>query len=590
MLDANAVPEICEITYFQQPWLSKRKQIISNNCTESQEYSTGEEQNASQPNGGTNDLDNEIDVNFGYKKPVAYPTERAETGDNVPNYDSIADTGHADDILKMSGGGIMDPSRMKEVESQVVYRKAEEPTPAMTTEETRVLTDEQREALDGLLGMMGDQPRVKRSPHHDNNNNNDDDSSSSSSSSSSSDEDDKQDHKQKKKNKKHHDDDNNKDNNNNNNNNDDSSSSSSSSSSSEEDNNVDDKKHKSKRNRRAALSDDNTSESESKSVSSEEMAPAQPTTRQKRQADTDEESLPSASSEETQEHKVKRSVSSASSSSSEEHGDTTTAATVAKQEDSSDSSSEEHKDNRAKRETKSSEDDSSESNEAIEDKEDETDVQQPHEQIEHAVPIKHDTESDELLDSEEVHGGVRRKRSVNSASQMVKVTPDEKNFVNNLADFSVLTLDDIDADNHKRVVLQILGAKKSSDDDGILYYLTLRVGISHCDEEKPRTLYRIDLMKQHKPDPCRGNLFENLTKICKVQVHVTNEKTSPNVVKSHCQNIKKNDDNDTDRNRTHRLRRAGGAGVPGGVSNVNPNDAKIQNYAKELLQQCKYII
>lgn len=530
-------------------------------------------------------MDNEIDVNFGYKKPIAYPTERVETGDNVPNYDSIADTGHADDILKMSGGGIMDPSRMKEVESQVVYRKPEEPTPAMTTEETRVLTDEQREALDGLLGMMGDQPRVKRSPHHDDNNNNDDDSSSSSSSSSSSDEDDKQDHKQKKKSKKHHDDDNNNDNNNNNN---DDSSSSSSSSSSEEDNNVDDKKHKSKRNRRAALPDDNTSESESES--SEEKAPAQSTTRQKRQADTDEESSPSVSSEETQEHKVKRSVSSASSS-SEEQG-ATTAATVAKQDDdSSDSSSEEHKNNRAKRETKFSEDDSSESNEAIEDKEDETDVQQPHEQIEqHVIPIKHETESDELMDSEEVHGGVRRKRSVHSASQMVKVTPDEKNFVNNLADFSVMTLDDIDADNHKRVVLQILGAKKSSDDEGILYYLTLRVGISHCVEEKPRSLYRIDLMKQHKPDPCRGNLFENLTKICKVQVHVTNEKTSPNVVKSHCQNIKKNDDNDTDRNRTHRLRRAGGAGVPGGVSNVNPNDAKIQNYAKELLQQCKYII
>lgn len=103
-----------------------------------------------------------------------------------------------------------------------------------------------------------------------------------------------------------------------------------------------------------------------------------------------------------------------------------------------------------------------------------------------------------------------------------------------MADFAANTLDNIDDDNHKRVILQILGAKKLKL-DGIYYQIILRLGISQCQEHEHH-------------ESCREKLFTNLTKICKVQVHVDDDYSNPKVVKSQCQNIKKDEN---DRNRTN---------------------------------------
>lgn len=130
-----------------------------------------------------------------------------------------------------------------------------------------------------------------------------------------------------------------------------------------------------------------------------------------------------------------------------------------------------------------------------------------------------------------------------------------------LADFAAATLDNIDEDHHKRVILQILGAKKLKL-DGIYYQIILRLGISHCHEY------------DHQ-EHCREKLFTNLTKICKVQVHVDDDYSNPKVVKSQCQNIKKDEN---DRNRTNYSRYRRGVLV-GGHTPMSTDSPKV----KELL-------
>lgn len=110
-----------------------------------------------------------------------------------------------------------------------------------------------------------------------------------------------------------------------------------------------------------------------------------------------------------------------------------------------------------------------------------------------------------------------------------------------LADFAASTLDNIDDDNHKRIVLQILGAKKMKM-QGTLYHLTMRIGVSHCFEDE-------------YDESCKDKLLENLTKICKVQVHVSEDQFSHRVLKSQCQTIKK-DNSDINRTTHNRFRRA----------------------------------
>lgn len=128
-----------------------------------------------------------------------------------------------------------------------------------------------------------------------------------------------------------------------------------------------------------------------------------------------------------------------------------------------------------------------------------------------------------------------------STTPLEKITPEEKPIVRMLADFAASTLDNIDDDNHKRIVLQILGAKKMKM-QGTLYHLTMRIGVSHCFEDE-------------YDENCKDKLFENLTKICKVQVHVSEDQFSHRVLKSQCQTIKK-DNSDINRTTHNRFRRA----------------------------------
>lgn len=136
-----------------------------------------------------------------------------------------------------------------------------------------------------------------------------------------------------------------------------------------------------------------------------------------------------------------------------------------------------------------------------------------------------------------------------------------------LADFAAISLDSIDDDNHKRVILQILSAKKLKL-DGIYYHIILRLGISQCSENED-------------DENCREKLFADLTKICKVLVHVEDDFSNPKVVKSQCQNTKKDD---RDRNRTNysRYRRDTLVGVP---SDLPVDNSIILEFTKDTLNE-----
>lgn len=144
-------------------------------------------------------------------------------------------------------------------------------------------------------------------------------------------------------------------------------------------------------------------------------------------------------------------------------------------------------------------------------------------------------------------------RQERSTTPLEKITPEEKPLVKHLADFAASTLDNIDDDNHKRIVLQILGAKKMKM-QGTLYHLTMRIGVSRCAEEE-------------YDESCKEKLFENLTKICKVQVHVNEDQYTQRVLKSQCQTIKK-DNSDINRTTHNRFRR----GLLGGREKIPTDD------------------
>ena len=178
--------------------------------------------------------------------------------------------------------------------------------------------------------------------------------------------------------------------------------------------------------------------------------------------------------------------------------------------------------------------------------------------------------------SEESEAKARRRRAI---PQLEKISPDEKPLVKNLADFAAAALDNIDDDNHKRIILQILGAKKMVGDDGVYYHLIMRMGVSRCLEDKPPNLF----------ENCREKLFENYTKICKVQVYVNDDFTTPKVVKSQCQNIKR-DKNDSNRTNYSRFRRGFDPKryevtnarlkrqIPGGHNPISKDDEDVKKY------------
>lgn len=154
-----------------------------------------------------------------------------------------------------------------------------------------------------------------------------------------------------------------------------------------------------------------------------------------------------------------------------------------------------------------------------------------------------------------------------SIAELEKISLEEKPLVKELADYAAKTLDKIDKDKYKRVILQILGAKKLRL-DGTYYSLILRMGVSQCLEDQSN---KID---------CKTHLQENFTKLCKVQIHVgdNDDYITWKLIKSQCQNIKKDE---YDRNRTNysRYRRA----LVGGPIEASVKDPEIINFVKDTL-------
>ncbi|XP_021923638.1 uncharacterized protein LOC110831681 isoform X2 [Zootermopsis nevadensis] len=99
----------------------------------------------------------------------------------------------------------------------------------------------------------------------------------------------------------------------------------------------------------------------------------------------------------------------------------------------------------------------------------------------------------------------------------------ELELVNKLAHIAVQTLDEIDEDDKKRVVLEVLSAQKQIV-NGVLYHLHLRVGTTSCSESGAN---KPDCMEHHSSP----------VKICKVELHRTftdNSHLDAKVVKSEC--------------------------------------------------------
>lgn len=139
--------------------------------------------------------------------------------------------------------------------------------------------------------------------------------------------------------------------------------------------------------------------------------------------------------------------------------------------------------------------------------------------------------------------GKAKLRTERAIPPLLKIPPEEKHFVSHLADFAANALDEMDDDNNKRIVLQNLGGKKMMDNDGVYYNLIMRMGVSECLEEEPFN------------EKCRQKLLENYTKICKVQIFVNDDILSPKLVKSRCQNIKRDKSNNSNRTNYERYKR-----------------------------------
>nr|ATU82855.1 secreted C13 protease-like protein [Pristhesancus plagipennis] len=111
---------------------------------------------------------------------------------------------------------------------------------------------------------------------------------------------------------------------------------------------------------------------------------------------------------------------------------------------------------------------------------------------------------------------------------MKDVGADEKDLVSQLADMAVKAIDDIDVDNHKKVVTEIVDAKKQLV-NGIMYHLTLKVGTTSCNEDDLNTI------------PANCHLDKTIPQeICKIKIHRSFADSSPlnaRFVNSECDKI-----------------------------------------------------
>ncbi|KAK9877570.1 hypothetical protein WA026_018674 [Henosepilachna vigintioctopunctata] len=160
---------------------------------------------------------------------------------------------------------------------------------------------------------------------------------------------------------------------------------------------------------------------------------------------------------------------------------------------------------------------------------------------------------------EESQHQTRIRRSVINSE---KFSPHEKAAIQNIANFVASTLDTIDDDNHKRIVLQIINVKKIKT-NGLFLNMNLRIGVSKCEET-------------NDDNHCKDNLFEELTKFCKVQVLINENFENPKVIKSHCENEKQAQQK---ANRTSKVRSI--RSLLGGKRKINVDNPKIKQFLIE---------
>ncbi|XP_033609858.1 uncharacterized protein LOC111870693, partial [Cryptotermes secundus] len=139
----------------------------------------------------------------------------------------------------------------------------------------------------------------------------------------------------------------------------------------------------------------------------------------------------------------------------------------------------------------------------------------------------------------------------------------EVELVNKLSEIAVRTLDEIDEDDRRRVVLEVLGAQKQIV-NGVLYHLQLRVGTTSCSENGDN---KPDCMKHHSSP----------VKICRVELHrsfTDNSNLDAKVVKSECTTEER-----ILPEKKLREKRSGGNIVLSGTSPANISDPYITRLA-----------
>ncbi|GLH11269.1 Putative cysteine proteinase CG12163 [Gryllus bimaculatus] len=144
------------------------------------------------------------------------------------------------------------------------------------------------------------------------------------------------------------------------------------------------------------------------------------------------------------------------------------------------------------------------------------------------------------------------------------VDPSEEPWVRKLANIAVQTLDELDTDDEKRIVVSVESAKKQLT-NGIVYHLKIRVGLTTCAESSPNS----------------SDCPVSDTRICHVQLLQSFAGSSPQdvqVVKSECFP-------ETAAGK-HRQKRSG---IPGGANPVDVNDEYVINITRYALTELDQI-
>ncbi|XP_069682652.1 uncharacterized protein [Periplaneta americana] len=157
----------------------------------------------------------------------------------------------------------------------------------------------------------------------------------------------------------------------------------------------------------------------------------------------------------------------------------------------------------------------------------------------------------------------RRETIQSNFGSLKEIDESEKGMVKNLAEIAINTLDEIDEDDTKRVIIDILSAKKQIV-NGVLYHLLLRVGTTSCSENG-----------ESKPDCLKDHVSP--VKICKVELHrsfADNSQMDAKVVKSECSPEETNLPE-----KEIRQKRSIGSVITGGPSSADTADSYIVQLA-----------